>query len=205
MTFRRVVGWRHTAPVNPEEHPSAPAPVPAPPAPTPPPAIPGYTPHPVLPPTPPVYPGGIPVPTPPRAELASFMPHVLGGLGVLGIFIAMFAPLASSDNPADTLRTTDLHVMTPILGLIALVVATGVMCGNARFLAFGRGTAPLVALVLTAAVGGEIFDWGGRVPDESDVGLAYMVSGGMYFLMGGILLLGLAVLPMRPATPTSTA
>ncbi|MEV0650803.1 hypothetical protein AB0I28_36665 [Phytomonospora sp. NPDC050363] len=145
---------------------------------------------------------GAPAPyvaSPPPLGLSSLWPHTLAVTGVFAILVAVFAPLASNGDPATNLRTVDLPFLTPIFGLVVLVFATAAMCHNPRFLGFGRATAPLLGLLLSAAVGAEIFQWGAQVPNPQ-TGLAYMVDAGMYFLIGGILLLSWSVLPMRPAT-----
>jgi hypothetical protein len=85
-----------------------------------------------------------------------------------------------------------------MLGLVALVVATAVLCGDPRLLRLGRAATPLLGLLLSAAVGGEIVQWGAKAVNP-ELGLAYMVAPGTYFLIGGILLLSLSVLSMRPA------
>ena len=136
---------------------------------------------------------------PSHAELSSFTPHMMAGAGFIAMLVAMFAPLASSDDPATALRTTDLPFLTPMLGLVVLVVATGALCSDVRFLRFGRATAPLLGLLLSAAVGGEIFQWGAKAADPHPA-LADMVASGTYFLIGGVLLLSLSVLPMHPTT-----
>ena len=130
--------------------------------------------------------------------LSSLLPHILAGAGFIAMLVAMFAPLASNGDPASALRTTDLPFLTPMLGLVALVVATAVLCGNPRLLRLGRAATPLLGLLLSAAVGGEIVQWGARAANP-ELGLAYMVASGTYFLIGGILLLSLSVLSMRPA------
>ena len=130
--------------------------------------------------------------------LSSPLPHIMAGAGFLAMMVAMFAPLASNGDPVSALRTTDLPFLTPMLGLVALVVATAVLCGNPRLLRLGRAAAPLLGLLLSAAVGGEIVQWGAKAANP-ELGLAYMVASGTYFLIGGILLLSLSVLSMRPA------
>jgi hypothetical protein len=94
--------------------------------------------------------------------LSSPLPSLMAGAGFLAMAVAMFAPLASNGDPASALRTTDLPVLTPLVGLVTLVVATAVLRGDPRLLRLGRAAAPLPGLLLSAAVGGEIFQWGAR-------------------------------------------
>jgi hypothetical protein len=131
-------------------------------------------------------------------RLSSPLPHIMAGAGFLAMMVAMFAPLASNGDPVSALRTTDLPFLTPMLGLVALVVATAVLCGSPRLLRLGRAAAPLLGLLLSAAVGGEIVQWGAKAANPES-GLADMVASGTYFLIGGMLLMSLSVLAMRPA------
>ncbi|MCO1593961.1 hypothetical protein M8C17_02170 [Micromonospora sp. RHAY321] len=147
--------------------------------------------------TTPPAPGGAAMAASPNG-LSSPLPHIMAGAGFLAMMVAMFAPLASNGDPVSALRTTDLPFLTPMLGLVALVVATAVLCGNPRLLRLGRAAAPLLGLLLSAAVGGEIVQWGAKAANP-ELGLADMVASGTYFLIGGILLLSLSVLSMRPA------
>lgn len=135
----------------------------------------------------------------PDGELSSFVPHALAGAGFFAMVVAMFAPLASTGDPATALRASNLPFMTPLLGLIVIVVVTGAMCAKPRILRAGRAAAPLLGLLLSAAVGGEIYRWWGK-NQNPDMGLDSMVSAGTWWLIGGILLMAFSVLAMRPAT-----
>ncbi|WP_415646127.1 hypothetical protein [Stackebrandtia soli] len=132
----------------------------------------------------------------PHRRLSSPLPSLLAGIGFFMMIVTMFQPLASYGDQATALRVTDLSLITPILGLISLVVATAVLCDIPRFLRFGRATAPLFGLILSIAIFSEIMQWGARHPEMS---VADMTGSTPYFLIGGILLFSMSVLAMRPA------